>query len=554
MIGSVRARLTVAAALVVGGVATTAAVIAPRVVRSALEDDRLDAEVVDEVETLDTELFVPGATNAIGPAELTAFFGPEVADLVRRLAPSGALDELRNFRADRSIHVTPVSGVVALVDDAGHVRVEFSDGDTPGPIVTSTRLQMLADELNPSTLSSILDMFADGPISFDEFAADLSRQFGDQFADQLDPSAFDGTSIFDLQGQIPPGVFEALQRQLLPSLDELVASSQANVPDVDDMIFGVRRVGNVDVVVSASSNGIDGSVRRVRQAVWFAVPFSMLLAGGLAWLLAGRALRPVRSITERTRLIRSSTLHERVPVPAARDEVADLATEVNTMLARVQREDERRRQFVADASHELRSPLAAIRAQAEAALHPIDQPPVTELATGVLAEAERMSTLVDDLLSLARHEEDVTPPGQILDLDDIVLAEASRSRRLPIDTKGVSAGRVRGHRDEVTRVVTHLLDNAARHGRSVVQVSLHTEVGTVRLRIDDDGPGVPEHERERIFERFVRLDEARQRDEGGAGLGLAVVQTVVAASGGTISVTDSPLGGARFQVDLPEAD
>ena len=112
---------------------------------------------------------------------------------------------------------------------------------------------------------------------------------------------------------------------------------------------------------------------------------------------------------------------------------------------------------------------------------------------------------------------------------------------------------MRGHRDEITRVITHLLDNAARHAASTVEVSLRADGDTVYLLVDDDGPGVPVHERERIFERFVRLDEARQRDEGGAGLGLAVVQTVVTASGGTITVSDSPLGGARFQVELPEA-
>ena len=552
MIGSVRARLTFAAAIVVGGFVTTAAVLAPRVVRSALVDDRLDAEVINETKALDTGLLVRSNVTTIGSAELTAFFGPEIAELAERLTPSGALEALRDLRTDRTIRVAPVGGVIASIGEDGQIRVDFTEGDTAGPIVTTTRLHLLADELSPPSLSSVFDMFSDGRLTLDQFVTEFSREFGDEFS-QLDPSAFDDFAFSELQGQIPPGVFEALQDELLPILDGLIAASQTPAPDVDELVFGVRKVGDIDVVVSASSNGIDGSVRRVRQALWLAVPFAMLLAGGLAWLLAGRALRPVRAITERTRLIRSSTLHERVPVPDARDEVADLATEVNTMLARVQREDERRRQFVADASHELRSPLAAIRAQAESALSPIDPPSVTELATGVLAEAERMSTLVDDLLSLARHEEELHAPGQVLDLDDIVLAEASRTRRLPIDTRGVSAGRVRGHRDEINRVITHLLDNAARHAASTVEVSLRADGDTVYLLVDDDGPGVPVHERERIFERFVRLDEARQRDEGGAGLGLAVVQTVVTASGGTITVSDSPLGGARFQVELPEA-
>lgn len=227
------------------------------------------------------------------------------------------------------------------------------------------------------------------------------------------------------------------------------------------------------------------------------------------------------------------------------------------MLDRVQREDGRRRQFVADASHELRSPIAAIRTQAEAALATVDGVDADELASGVLAEAERMGTLVDDLLSLARHDEKLAPPGVVLDLDDIVLTDARRPRRVPVDVSAVSAGQVRGRPDELARVVTHLLDNAARHADRRVAISLDT-VGSdgrrsVRLLVDDDGPGIPADQRQHVFERFVRLDEARQRDGGGAGLGLSVVASVVNAGGGRVTADDSDLGGARFEVVLPSA-
>jgi signal transduction histidine kinase len=136
-----------------------------------------------------------------------------------------------------------------------------------------------------------------------------------------------------------------------------------------------------------------------------------------------------------------------------------------------------------------------------------------------------------------------------------VLDEARRPRRVPVDTKGVSAGQVRGRPDELARVVTHLLDNAARHANERVRVSLETCDGAdrpvVRLRVEDDGPGVDPEDRERIFERFVRLDAARERDRGGAGLGLAVVATVVGGCGGSVEVDDSELGGARFTITLP---
>jgi signal transduction histidine kinase len=164
-----------------------------------------------------------------------------------------------------------------------------------------------------------------------------------------------------------------------------------------------------------------------------------------------------------------------------------------------------------------------------------------------------MSALVDDLLSLARHDEALAPPGGPVDLDDIVLTEARRPRRVTVDIGGVSAGQVRGRVDELTRVVAHLLDNAARHAASKVAVSLESLGDHVVLSVDDDGPGVPSEHRDRVFERFVRLDEARERDRGGAGLGLAVVASVVSAGGGDVTVTDSELGGARFTIVFPAA-
>jgi signal transduction histidine kinase len=279
----------------------------------------------------------------------------------------------------------------------------------------------------------------------------------------------------------------------------------------------------------------------------------MLLTGLVTWLLAGRALRPVRAITEQTKQIRAGTLHERVPVPSSHDEVAGLATEMNDMLDRLQRDDRRRRQFVADASHELRSPIASIHTQAEVAVAAADDDETSEFAAGVLAEAERLGTIVDDLLALARHDEALAPPGDVVDLDDIVIAAASRPRRVPIDTSRVSGGQVRGRTDELMRIVTHLLDNAARHADSTVSVSLTTSGDRVELAVDDDGPGIDPADRERVFDRFVRLDEARVRDDGGAGLGLAVVSTVVVAAGGDVRVEDSGLGGARLVATLPAA-
>jgi signal transduction histidine kinase len=259
----------------------------------------------------------------------------------------------------------------------------------------------------------------------------------------------------------------------------------------------------------------------------------------------------VRAITAQASTITGGTLSERVPVPASGDEIATLAITVNGMLDRLESNDVRRRRFVSDASHELRTPVAVLQSEAEVALRSPDRTDVEALASGVLEESTRMATIIDDLLSLARHDEGVAAPTTEIDLDDIVLAEASRLRRVPVDVSAVSAGRVLGRPDELARVVAHLLDNATRHANERVAVSLTSTAAAVTLLVDDDGPGVPEAQRAAIFERFTRLDEARSRDAGGAGLGLAVVAGVVHRCGGSVSVESSDLGGARFVVSLP---
>ena len=555
MIRSVRGRLTVAVTITMGAIAVTASLVAPHIVDRALLDDRLDAEAALETEALTTPVrIVTSSSGTLGTPELTALFGPEIADLAARLDEHDALEPIRALRADGLVRVAPSAGIVGTVDATGRVRVDrLEAAELGGPVVSLDRLHELATTIGAAPNPS-LDLMEDGSVSFGDFLEQLDEQFGDLLEGRLDPSVFENLPDIRLDDSlIPPELYDML-------VDELDDGTMATMParDIDELAFGVRPVGNVEVIVTTPTDGIDRTVDRVRAALWIAVPLTMLLTGLATWLLAGRALRPVRLITERTSLIRSSTLHDRVPVPAGHDEISGLATEMNTMLDRVQREDTRRRQFVADASHELRSPIAAIRTQAEAALAAPDDTDAAELAAGVLAEAERMGVLVDDLLSLARHDEALAPPGAVVDLDDVVLDEARRPRRVRVDAHKVSAGRVRCRPDELTRVVTHLLDNAARHAESTVAVSLVTTTDEhdddiVRLTVDDDGPGVPAEDRERIFERFVRLDDARQRDSGGAGLGLAVVATVARSCGGEVSVTDSDLGGARFVLTLPAA-
>jgi signal transduction histidine kinase len=276
---------------------------------------------------------------------------------------------------------------------------------------------------------------------------------------------------------------------------------------------------------------------------------------GATWLLTGWALRPVEAITKRVEEINAAGSGDRVPVPPAHDEIGHLARTVNTMLDRLDGAAVAQRRFVADASHELRSPLAAIRTETEVALaRPIDAD-WTEVGQHVLDETDRLEGLVTDLLVLARRDDGqaVEVVSGTTDVEEVVLAEAARRRRVPIDTARVLAGRVRARPGDVQRIVRHLLDNAARHARSTVWASVTGDGTDVLLAVDDDGEGVPGAERERIFERFARLDDARSRDHGGAGLGLAVVAALVRDLGGAVVVTDAPGGGARFEVRLPGA-
>jgi signal transduction histidine kinase len=230
---------------------------------------------------------------------------------------------------------------------------------------------------------------------------------------------------------------------------------------------------------------------------------------------------------------------------------------VNAMLNRVDAAHRRQRRFVADASHELRTPLTTIRSELEVDL---THPATADLAAthrSVLEETTRLQRLVDDLLYLARSDDGIAPArSATVDLDEVVLREADALRRRAsgtVDTHGVSAAQVVGDAGELTRAVRNLLDNAGRHAASTVAVTLGEHDGAAVLVIADDGPGIPPDEAERVFERFTRVDEARDRDHGGAGLGLAITRDIVAGHRGTITLDPTPGGGATFVVRLPLA-
>jgi len=276
---------------------------------------------------------------------------------------------------------------------------------------------------------------------------------------------------------------------------------------------GVRRT----IAVSRGLDDVQDAQRAVAHALWIAIPVLLVLVGVVTWMIAGRTLRPV---------------HEA---------------------------GERQRRFVADAAHELRSPIASIRQHAEVAFAHPGTTDVRELAGTVGTEGVRLQTLVDDLLLLARLDEANAPAAHDeVDLDDLVLAEAERlahdadARTRDVRTRDVHAARVCGDARSLERLVRNLGDNAARYAGTVA-FGLAAHDGHVTLHVDDDGPGIAGADREHVFERFVRLDEGRGRAEGGTGLGLAIVREVARAHGGDVTLGDSALGGLRVDVRLPAA-
>ncbi len=299
------------------------------------------------------------------------------------------------------------------------------------------------------------------------------------------------------------------------------------------------------------------STHFVTRVLAIGLPVVLALVGLTTWYVVGRSLAPVAAIRAEADRITAADLSRRVPSPPSRDEVARLAGTINRMLERLQRAQDEQRRFVSDASHELRSPIAAIRQYAEVALAHPDRLSVVDLATPIHAENLRLQALVDDLLILARSDEGMLHlRTALLDLDDLVFEEASHQRestQLRVDTSAVSVGRVRGDQDALRRVLRNLGDNAASNANETIAFGLAQQNGHVVLTVSDDGPGIPAGDREHVFDRFVRLtgSRSRSRDEGGSGLGLAIVSELVAAHGGTVRADASPLGGARLEVRLP---
>jgi signal transduction histidine kinase len=313
---------------------------------------------------------------------------------------------------------------------------------------------------------------------------------------------------------------------------------------------GTRRL----VLAGADLVGFTAVLRRGAIGLTVAAVLAALGVTLAAWTAVRLALRPVDRMRAAAVTLPPG---RRLPVPPAHDELRALAEELNELLARRDTASARLERFTGDAAHELRSPVAAIRAQAEVAvLHP-DPALAEETLRSVADEAARLSQLLSDLMALARADAGARPPASSVDLAREARAAIARARsaakpdsiRLSLTaplptTAAASPG-------EVALVLDNLLANARRYARSQVRISTMPAAGTVRLVVDDDGPGVPVEDRERVFDRFTRLEADRGGVSGGAGLGLALVAALVSGRGGGVRMTGSPEGGARVEAWWP---
>ncbi len=391
--------------------------------------------------------------------------------------------------------------------------------------------------------------------------ADLSGLIanGEDFTDLVTATVGDDTivQIVDSAGQV---VASSANLDEEDPITRRAATTTIEVFDVDSIELSEDhderfRVGSTQartttgelltVYAGSPAENVRESVNALTNGLAIALPLLLLSLAVVLWFVTGRALRPVEVIRAQSERIGARDLDQRVPTTGSGDEVDRLAETMNRMLGRLQLASDQQRHFVADASHELKTPLTGIITQLEAA-GSVGTVEAYESSSGTaLTEAHRMRRLVEDLLSLARG--DASHPDrhkQLIDLDDIVLDEARRIRgnAVTLHTDQVSAGQVRGNVDEMRRVVQNLLDNAARHASEVVTIGLSETAGIVRLTVSDDGPGIALVDRTRVFDRFVRLDAARDRQAGGTGLGLAIVKTLVEAHGGTIAVDEGRRG------------
>lgn len=330
----------------------------------------------------------------------------------------------------------------------------------------------------------------------------------------------------------------------------------AVIPLSSDRTLGFAEVGEPLSVVE------DG-LRELRRDLFLGVPLVLLLASSGGYFLARKSLAPIASMNSQTQRISAENLSSRLDVTNPRDELGRLATTINDLLARLESSFTEQQRFIADASHELRTPLAVLRGETEVALGKTRTVDEYEKSLSLIQdEAERLSRIVEDLFILAR--EPINTPA-VLNKEPISLNEAvkdcaraaqvlaaRKGVRLKLETDPPSIA-LNGDEELIKRMILNLLDNAVKYTPrgGEISLALARENGNAEIVVSDNGIGIPETDQSRVFDRFYRVDKARARALGGAGLGLSIAQWIVEAHGGEIGVTSAPGRGSTFRVTLP---
>ncbi|SDI89353.1 Signal transduction histidine kinase [Arthrobacter subterraneus] len=331
--------------------------------------------------------------------------------------------------------------------------------------------------------------------------------------------------------------------------------------DFDDHVVAAGGVATPDGEFTVVA-GVPTSIQRdaVTTVGWFllgGVPVLLALAGGLIWVLVGRSLRPVERIRATVAGITRQHLDERVEVPATRDEIEHLAATMNEMLGRLESADQAQRRFVTNASHELRSPLATLTTALEIAAADPTARTWWDTSGMLQLQTRRMSYLVEDLLTLAKLDDaGLRFTMTDVDLDDVLGEEIHRLRSVSTHTVNalLAPARVTGDPHRLAQVFRNVLNNAARHASTRVDIHVTTINRAAVITVDNDGDTIPADQREKIFDRFVRLDASRTRESGGSGLGLAISREILHMHRGAIHATETPEGHTRFRITVPLQD
>jgi signal transduction histidine kinase len=383
----------------------------------------------------------------------------------------------------------------------------------------------------------------------------------------LAPSTLDSNA--EAQVLAPDGHVLAATATLvgLPAVYQLPADSATPIRQkaADGVIPNEVRViglkttvdGRPVTIITGTSTGLLSQVNAefVRHLL-IGLPIILALAAVAVWLVVGRALRPVERIRHAVTDITSADLSRRVPEPGTADEIGHLAHTMNDMLSRLEDAAHRQRRFVADASHELRSPLAAIRTTLEVGLAHPDRAPWPVIAERATQQSIRLEDLIQQLLLLAKaDEQQLSAEQQRVDLGALLrdVAANTPAHHLDIDLDTATDVATLGNPDHLQRLFRNIIDNAVRYAHSRVLVTANTTTDGVRVEVDDDGPGIPAADRERVFDRFVRLDHSRERGSGTSGLGLAIAREIAVAHHGHVVIANSPAGGTRIVITLPLA-